>query len=60
MKAYCGLGNAAKLDVVMVSDEPLPIDDTGGIRQTQVGSVGLDWLASRLASLPETCAIAID
>lgn len=42
VKAYCGLGNAAKPDVVLVSDEPLLIDDTGKIRQTQVGSVGLD------------------
>ncbi len=50
--AYRALGNAAKLDVTMVSDELLPFDDRGGTRTTQVGSAGLEWLATRLASLP--------
>lgn len=50
--AYRTLENAAKRDVTMVSDEPLPIDDRSGTRTTQVSSAGLKWLSTRLASVP--------
>ena len=50
--AYGTLENAAKLDVTMVSDEPLPIDDRSGTRTTQVSSAGLEWLSTRLPSVP--------